>query len=178
MTTRNSNICNDILNGASIDNTALKYNLSKQRVHQIFRSLYPDLPKRSFGKGKMCQGRLVQRQEEIQKYFNRDSYQDITDLQKAQSAYFTRKRENTKRTRHEWAITMADLEWPLVCPILGCELDWFADTRQENSPSIDRRDSSKGYIPGNVRIISWRANRIKNDGTAEEHEAIARYLKS
>jgi hypothetical protein len=43
--------------------------------------------------------------------------------------------------------------------------------RRDDSPSLDRIDSSLGYIPGNVRIISWLANRIKNN--AEDRVLIA-----
>jgi len=57
------------------------------------------------------------------------------------------------------------------------ELDWFTDKVKENSPSLDRIDSKKGYVPGNVMIMSWRANRIKNDGTAAEHKKIAEFLE-
>jgi hypothetical protein len=60
--------------------------------------------------------------------------------------------------------------------LLGIELDYFAERTQENSPSFDRVDSSKGYVKGNVIVCSWRANRIKNDGTAEEHRKIYEFL--
>lgn len=68
--------------------------------------------------------------------------------------------------------------WPEYCPILGIKLDYETNGRQENSPSFDRLDPTKGYISGNVQIISWRANRIKNDGSAEEHQKIANYLST
>jgi hypothetical protein len=78
----------------------------------------------------------------------------------------------------EFTIDFGDLDFPTHCPILGVELDYFADGREENSPSFDRIDPKKGYIPGNVAIVSWRANRIKNDGTAEEHQKIADFINS
>lgn len=45
--------------------------------------------------------------------------------------------------------------------------------RSDSSPSLDRIDSSKGYVKGNIRIISWRANLLKNNGTLQEFEALA-----
>lgn len=65
------------------------------------------------------------------------------------------------------------------CPILGIELSWCKQSKvvTENSPSLDRITPSLGYVEGNVVWISNRANRIKNDGTQEEHEKIAKFME-
>lgn len=92
---------------------------------------------------------------------------------------FTRKRQNVLGAKKwEWALEFEDITWPSHCPILGLKLEYNSpfDKKVETSLSFDRIDSSKGYIKGNVHIISWRANRIKNDGTAEEHRKIADFL--
>jgi hypothetical protein len=39
--------------------------------------------------------------------------------------------------------------------------------------SFDRIDPTKGYIKGNVQIVSQRANRIKSNSTLEEFEEMA-----
>jgi len=59
------------------------------------------------------------------------------------------------------------------CPVLGTLLDWSVLRGKgsggiPNSPSLDRIDPSKGYVKGNVWVISYRANTIKNDATHEE----------
>jgi hypothetical protein len=36
---------------------------------------------------------------------------------------------------------------------------------------------SLGYVPGNIRVISMRANRIKTDATADELRAVLRYME-
>ena len=41
-------------------------------------------------------------------------------------------------------------------------------------PSLDRRDTSLGYVKGNVEIISRKANRMKNDGTLDDLIEIGR----
>lgn len=79
--------------------------------------------------------------------------------------------------KYEFTVEFGDIEFPTHCPILGLELDYFAESREENSPSFDRIDPTKGYVKGNVVIVSWRANRIKNDGSAEEHEKIAKFMR-
>jgi hypothetical protein len=62
---------------------------------------------------------------------------------------------------------------PSHCPIFGMPLEWSvqrggAALILPNSPSLDRIDPSKGYVKGNVWIISNRANTIKNDASHEE----------
>jgi len=77
-----------------------------------------------------------------------------------------------------FSITLEDiLPLPSHCPILGVELRSGKYPNDPHAYSVDRIDSSKGYIPGNVAVISSRANRIKNDGSAEEHERIAAWMR-
>lgn len=74
-----------------------------------------------------------------------------------------------------FTIQVEDLApFPVVCPVFGTKLDWFGSTAggTDASPSMDRLDPSKGYVPGNVTIISNRANRIKNDANLEEIKAV------
>ena len=100
-----------------------------------------------------------------------------SDIEKAQRRRLTAKKGNIKsQLKLPCSLKYSDLNWPEYCPVLGIKLDYFASDRQENSPSFDRTNPKLGYIKGNVKIISWRANRIKNDGTAEEHIQIANYL--
>ena len=77
-------------------------------------------------------------------------------------------RERAKIYGRECTLVLDDITVPEFCPLLGIPL--FVGTRQvkNNSPTIDRKDSSKGYVPGNVWVISWRANRIKSDSTLGE----------
>lgn len=70
----------------------------------------------------------------------------------------------------DFDIELEDIpEIPKYCPVLGIEIKSnTTNAPLDSSPSLDRIDSSKGYIKGNVRIISNRANRIKADATIEE----------
>ncbi len=89
-------------------------------------------------------------------------------------------RRRAKVAGRKFAITLADLApFPKKCPVLGIRLDYGPKKRApgQDSPSIDRIDSSKGYIPGNVWIISWRANSLKNNGQLWEFEALVRAIK-
>lgn len=69
----------------------------------------------------------------------------------------------------EFSITKTDISIPSRCPVLGIPILVGASAHdRENAPSLDRIDPTRGYVSGNVRVISWRANRLKNDATAAE----------
>lgn len=77
----------------------------------------------------------------------------------------------------EFSLTPSDVVIPETCPVLGIRLS-TDDGDWNNSPSLDRIDPKKGYTPDNVRVISFRANRIKCDATVAEVEAILAYMKN
>ena len=75
-------------------------------------------------------------------------------------------------------ISIADFEIPSHCPVLGVPLQvGVGQGGQPFSPSLDRIDSSKGYEPGNVMVISKRANSMKSDATVEEVEMLLAWMK-
>ena len=78
----------------------------------------------------------------------------------------------------KFTITMCDLNdlsFPLTCPILDIPLIWNRGRADDNSYSIDRINSSKGYEAGNIVVISNRANRLKSDATLEEMRRLVEY---
>lgn len=94
----------------------------------------------------------------------------------AQWAIFKRTKSRAKSAGTIFNIEFEDLVWPDVCPVLGLPLDYRAladkrgpaSSRRERVPSIDRIDSSRGYEKENVVVVSWRANRLKNNAAIEE----------
>lgn len=76
----------------------------------------------------------------------------------------------------EHSISINDIVIPSVCPVFGVPL--ILGGKSHNSVSVDRVDSSKGYIKGNVRVISFRANTLKSNGTLEEFQKIVEYLEN
>jgi len=83
-----------------------------------------------------------------------------------------------KRDGREHTITLADIVIPEFCPVYGLRLDCAAPARAPNLPSLDRVDNTKGYVPGNVRVISWKANCDKSDLSQDEILALAAYVQS
>lgn len=66
---------------------------------------------------------------------------------------------------------------PATCPLLGIPLTPGTKRHKDCSPTVDRIVPELGYVEGNVWVISYRANRIKNDATVEEFLAIADGLR-
>ena len=77
-----------------------------------------------------------------------------------------------------FSITEKDIQIPEFCPILGVRLEFGTMSERDSSPSLDRFLPEKGYVPGNVVVISYRANRIKNDGTSNELRKLAAWMDS
>ncbi|WP_152524716.1 hypothetical protein [Novosphingobium lindaniclasticum] len=75
-----------------------------------------------------------------------------------------------------FSLTYLDIVIPDHCPILGIKLERGTSYGLDTSPSLDRIVPKLGYVPGNVRVISNRANRIKSDSTPEELSRILTYV--
>jgi len=69
---------------------------------------------------------------------------------------------------------LEDIVIPEYCPYLKIKLDSFGVA--DFCPSIDRIDSTKGYVKGNIEIISFQANRMKNTATVPELLTFARSI--
>lgn len=87
---------------------------------------------------------------------------------------------NTAKARADsrgipFSITSDDITIPGVCPVLGIPIK-LEDTYTDNVPTIDRIVPSLGYVPGNVAVISNKANRLKSDATSEELRQIADWM--
>ena len=74
---------------------------------------------------------------------------------------------SAKRRNIEFNLNFTDFELPKYCPILGVELEYRLEGggNDSNHASLDRIDNSKGYIKGNVIIISRLANAMKNEAS-------------
>lgn len=110
--------------------------------------------------------------EERMKHENPNEWERIVALRLWRDA---RKRSN--KLDKEFRIVPEDIKVSRVCPILGVPLFRTANTMSRNSPSLDRVDGSLGYIPGNIRVISWLVNNVKSNLTTDEVERLLLYMK-
>lgn len=76
----------------------------------------------------------------------------------------------------EFNISEEDIIIPEICPILEVPLVIGTSNNYEYSPSIDRIDNTKGYIKGNIQIISKKANSMKNSATLDELKAFCKNI--
>ena len=86
-------------------------------------------------------------------------------------------RESAKRQGIPFDLDEADIQIPEACPVLGIAIEKGFWHRTYNSPSLDRLVPALGYVKGNVQVISWRANKLKGEGTAEDHRLIAEWME-
>ena len=84
-----------------------------------------------------------------------------------------------------FSITSLDLIAHTHCPVFGIPLVYGGTGTsdrgygvKENAATIDRTDGTKGYVPGNVNIISWRANKTKAFLTPTEIQQLAAFFQT
>lgn len=88
-----------------------------------------------------------------------------------------------KQSGLPFTLTKNDIIIPEFCPVLGIKIrQMLIDDEPKkgyhpNAPSLDRIIPKLGYVKGNVRVISARANLLKNDATIPELELVLQDLK-
>ena len=84
--------------------------------------------------------------------------------------YKAKRRARLKQV--EFNIDVSDVVMPKNCPVFK-QLTLKKETSDKVgpkpwSPSLDRIDNTKGYVKGNVQVISHKANTMKGNATPEE----------
>lgn len=75
-------------------------------------------------------------------------------------------------------LTLADISVPNRCPALGIPLAVNSGCGPgDNSPTVDRIIPAKGYVRGNVIVVSFLANRIKSNSTIEQLSRVAEFYR-
>ena len=84
-------------------------------------------------------------------------------------------KKSAKKRGLEHTIKRSDIVERVLCPVFKVP---FIVGDNNWAMSIDRIDSSKGYVPGNVQIISRLANRMKDCATEEQLEQFADWIQN
>ena len=80
----------------------------------------------------------------------------------------------------EFNLDKEDIQIPTHCPVLGIPLVVHKGTSggRDNSPALDRVDNSKGYVKGNVLVISHLANMMKSSANVEQLIRFSEWIQS
>ena len=89
-------------------------------------------------------------------------------IRNIQKYMWLKAKQRAKKYGLDFNIDVSDIQIPKICPILEVPLEFGVERDYEYSPSLDRIDTTKGYIKGNVAVISKKANSMKNNATEEE----------
>jgi len=89
-----------------------------------------------------------------------------------------RAKQRAKDKDIEFNLAIEDVVIPSHCPILGIELKMHKGRSggNPNSPALDRVDNDKGYVKGNVMVMSHLANMMKSSATTEEMIKFAEWV--
>ena len=85
-------------------------------------------------------------------------------------------KRRAKKQNVPFEITLDDIVIPERCPLLDIPLIVGEGCCSDNSPTLDKLIPSKGYVRGNILVISDKANRIKSDATVGEIIQLAENL--
>lgn len=105
--------------------------------------------------------------------------QDTFRTRRPENRLLSQAKDRSSNKGVPFDLVVEDIQIPTHCPYLGIPLVTYVGKGRGHldAPSLDRIDPTKGYVRGNVEVISYKANMIKSFGTAEEHEKIATRMR-
>lgn len=125
---------------------------------------------------KLCSNAQANNWRRQHKERNRENVRRWT-LANPKQTILMRARNHARQRGIHFHLRLSDIFIPARCPILGTPLEWGSEDKS-CMPSIDRIDSSGGYVPGNIQIISWRANDLKRNATLRELILLGEWAKA
>lgn len=143
------------------------YNNNKERINARRKELANNRPKKERDYSKECMrvSLLKENKEDWLRYA------------------LTHAKHRAKKKGFDFDVDKSTIKIPDFCPVLGLPLIYGTRRRQsetrtvENIPTLDRHNNDLGYVTGNVRVISARANSLKSNATIEEIELLLKYMK-
>lgn len=104
------------------------------------------------------------------------NYQKEYWQKNSQRCVFHHAKERAKKCGIPFTIKYEDIIIPKKCPYLNIILRRGKGYHCPTSPSLDRIDSSKGYVPGNIQVISYKANEMKSNATKKQLTTFAKNI--
>lgn len=109
-------------------------------------------------------------------YFCKDCDKQRIYIKDRRKILLNSAKKRAKDNNLDFDISIEDIILPEYCPILNIKLEFNDKIVKDNSYSIDRINSSKGYVKNNIQIISFKANTIKNNASLEEIKKVYEFM--
>ena len=141
---------------------AISRDKNREKINEKYREKYANNPE------------FKKHRKEIQK----NSYEKKKENEPLYYAYMGAK-SRAKSNNLDFNIDLDDLILPKICPLL--EIPFVLNTGRDNhpgTPSIDRIVPELGYIKGNVKVISYKANTMKNNFNYMNNKDIVRTIEN
>ena len=108
---------------------------------------------------------------------NRERFDPNAISKTTEYKMLARAKSRAKKNNLPFNIELDDIVIPEKCPLLGIKIESTEVRNSPNNPSLDKIIPEKGYIKGNVWVISNRANTLKNDASLQELQTLVENLK-
>jgi hypothetical protein len=79
------------------------------------------------------------------------------------------------KTVGEFVLYLRSIE-PKKCPVFGKKLITGDGQSHDWSPSVDKIIPSKGYVKGNIQVISYLANKMKQNASPTQLKQFAKWV--
>ncbi len=91
--------------------------------------------------------------------------------------FYSNAKARARKENLPFTITRADIVIPERCPVFDIPL--IRSSRlTDNSPTLDKIIPELGYVPGNVAVISHKANKLKSNGLLDDFIKLISWLGS
>jgi hypothetical protein len=126
-------------------------------------------PREGFHAHKQCKGGINTVCKACRKPLSSKNYK----AERQEYRLWYRAKRRSKVDNLPFDIEIEDILIPEKCPVLDIELKV---NDLDAAPSLDKIYPEKGYVKGNIVVISNKANRIKSNANPKEILAVAHYF--
>jgi len=125
--------------------------------------------------------------KEYHKVYCKNNKSEISDYKRmyrkrnVAKALYSSAKSRAKKYGIKFTITIDDIKDIIpvynICCLLEIKMIINEGKVKYNSFTLDRIDHSKGYVKGNIQVISHKANNSKNNSTISEYDTIVTHYK-
>ena len=148
-----------------------EYECNQRATNSAWREAQAERAKKFLAKLKLEGGERLEKYKSKQKARNK-----LIRTKDPRYSLWHGARARAREKGLEFNIDLEDIVLPEKCPILEIPICQNDGKAKFNSYSLDRIDPSKGYIKGNIGVISRMANTMKNDASKEELEIFCKNI--